>query len=83
MDDSMDASKDEILHLSFWPVTLMRTDTDGNAFNLLGAFAAKAREQGWSEDAIADVQHEAMAGNYDHLLRTLAKYADQPSDTGA
>ena len=81
MCNSMDAK--ESLMFTFYPVTLLSTDTNGNAFHLLGAFAARARQQGWSEDAIAAVQDEAMAGDYAHLLRTLAKHNDQPSDTGA
>ena len=74
----MDASED--FPGSFFPVTLLATDTDGNAFHLLGAFAAKAREQGWSEEAIATVQRQAMAGDYDHLVRTLAQNTEPPHE---
>lgn len=49
---------------------------DGNAFNLLGAFARAARRQGWTADEISQVTTEAKKSDYDHLLRTLIQYTD-------
>ena len=79
--DDMNANNNATF--TFWPVTPILSDTHGNASHLLGAFAAQAQQQGSSKDAIVEVQHEAMAGDYNQLIRTLAKDADQPSDTGA
>lgn len=47
---------------------------NGNAFALLGAFQARALDQGWTRDEVRAVQDEARAGDYDHLLWTLIKY---------
>jgi len=55
-------------------------ELNGNAFHLLGAFAANARQQGWSTQAIEAVRKEAMAGDYDHLLRTLIAHTDRPDE---
>jgi hypothetical protein len=68
----MDASNDNFD--GFEPVRMKLDGTGGNAFSLLGAFAAHARQQGWSEDGIAAVQQRAMAGDYDHLIRTIRKH---------
>lgn len=53
---------------------------DGNAYSLLGAFAAAAREQGWSDEEIKAVRGEATSSNYDHLVRTLTGYTNAPDD---
>ncbi len=55
---------------------------NGNAFHLLGKFAHEARQAGWSKSEIESVRSEAMAGNYDHLLQTLIKYVEHPTDIG-
>lgn len=47
---------------------------NGNAYNLMGGFAAQARRDGWTEADIKKVTDEAMSGDYDHLLATLASY---------
>ena len=44
---------------------------NGNAFHLLGSFAAQARREGWTKEEINAVLSEAMRGNYDHLVVTL------------
>jgi len=49
---------------------------DGNAFSLLGAFTERATQQGWSKEAIDEVRKEAMAGDYNHLLQTLADHTE-------
>lgn len=45
---------------------------DGNAFFLLGAWRKAARKQGWSSEDIDKVVNEAMSGDYNHLISTLA-----------
>lgn len=49
---------------------------DGNAFNLMRAFAQQVRRDGWDEADIDMVINEAMSGDYDHLLTTLATYCE-------
>lgn len=40
----------------------------------MGGFAQQARRDGWDKADIDLVINEAMSGNYDHLLTTLATY---------
>ena len=47
---------------------------DGNAFALLGAFQKQARKEKWTQEEITQVFNEASSCDYNHLLRTLAKY---------
>jgi hypothetical protein len=49
---------------------------DGNAFMLLGAFQANARQQGWGQDDIDAVIAEATATDYARLLATLEAHID-------
>jgi len=49
---------------------------NGNAFFLLGAFAANARRQGWPSEDIESVRRKAMASDYDHLLQTLMAHTE-------
>lgn len=44
---------------------------NGNAFNLLGLFRGRAKEEGWTKKEIEEVIAEARSGDYDHLLSTL------------
>ena len=61
-------------------IDLQLVGLNGNAFNLLGAFGAQARREGWTKDEINDVLKEAMAGNYDHLLGTLALHCEPTTE---
>lgn len=54
-------------------VKLNLVGLNGNAYNLLGAFAHAAGKQGWTKEEIDAVDKEATSGNYSHLLKTLAK----------
>ena len=51
-------------------------ERDGNAFMLIGAFTKEARKQGWTPEEISSFRNEAMAGDYDNLLRTIMKYSE-------
>lgn len=59
-------------------VTLELVGLDGNAFSLLGAFMRQAKREKWTEPEIKLVTDEAMSGDYDHLLATLAEHCDDP-----
>jgi hypothetical protein len=63
-------------------VKLKLEGLNGNAFHLLGAFRIAAQEQGWSSKRISDVYSEAMAGDYAHLMATLARYTEPPTEEG-
>lgn len=60
------------------PVAVSFDGVDGNALALLGHWRVAAREQGWAEADIEAVSQEAMAGNYEHLLRTLFGHSTSP-----
>lgn len=50
-----------------------------NAIELLGGFRNAARELGWTAAQVEETTTEAMAGDYQHLHRVLAKYCVAPS----
>lgn len=58
-------------------VQLRLVGLDGNAFSLMGAFRKAARQQGWNNEEIVAVTNEAMSGDYDHLVATLARHCDE------
>ena len=61
-------------------IDLQLVGLNGNAFHLMGAFAAQARREGWTKDEINAVLTKAMAGNYDHLLVTLALHCEPTTE---
>ena len=56
-------------------ITLDLSNTDSNAFCLLGAAQRALRENGMS-DKIEEFRTEATSGDYSHLLCTLADWFD-------
>ena len=55
-------------------INVTLTGTDGNAFAILSRCREAARNAGLSHDEIAAFMDEAMAGDYDHLLRTAMRW---------
>jgi hypothetical protein len=51
-------------------ITVQLTDTDANAFAILGACQRAAREAGLPKEEIDAFREEATAGDYNHLLQT-------------
>jgi hypothetical protein len=49
---------------------------DGNAFTILGSCRRAAERAGLSPEAVKAFTEEAMAGDYDHLLRTAMRWFD-------
>jgi len=49
---------------------------DGNAFSLMAHFSKEARKDGWTKEEIDKVLKEAMKGDYDHLIATLALHTE-------
>lgn len=58
------------------PVALELSDTDGNAFAVIGAACRAARRAGWSKEQIEEYRQAAMAGSYDDLLRVTMEWFD-------
>lgn len=50
-----------------------------NAIEVLGGFRNAARESGWTAAQVQEITTEAMAGDYEHLHRVLAKHCVAPS----
>lgn len=61
-------------------VNLDLVGLDGNAFNLIGKFRARAIKENWTEEEIEYVTNQCMSGNYDNLLRTLIKYTEHSEE---
>jgi hypothetical protein len=59
-------------------VSLRLIGLDGNAFSLMGAFQSQARKEKWTAEEIKSVIDEAMAGDYRHLVGTLADHCENP-----
>jgi hypothetical protein len=59
-------------------VSMQLVGIDGNAFSIMGAFSSNARRQGWTSEEIKSVLDEAMSGDYNHLLATIASNVDEP-----
>ncbi|MGL4631077.1 MAG: hypothetical protein ACRCVT_07710 [Leadbetterella sp.] len=55
-------------------VKLNLVGLDSNAFALLGDFSKAAKREDWTKEEIDSVLHEAMNGDYNHLLCTLQKH---------
>lgn len=49
---------------------------DGNGFAIIGRVRAALRDAGVPSEEIEAFSAEAMAGDYDHLLRTVMEYVE-------
>lgn len=54
-------------------ITVNLSDCDGNAFAILGRVRKAMRRAKVSEEEITEFSHEAMAGDYDHLLQAVMR----------
>lgn len=52
------------------------TGTDGNAFAILGKVSGALRTAGVPQSERDQFMNEATDGDYNHLLRTCAKWVD-------
>jgi hypothetical protein len=57
-------------------VTVELIGEDGNAFAILGTVARAMKKAGVPTEAVDRFKREAMAGDYDHLLRTVMDTVD-------
>lgn len=52
------------------------TDSDGNAFVILGKVTKALRRAGVEPEKIDEFTEEAMSGDYDHLLQTCMRWVE-------
>jgi hypothetical protein len=52
------------------------TESDGNAFALIGKCTRAAKKADWTPEQIKEFRDEAMSGDYQNVLRTCCKYFD-------
>ena len=57
-------------------VKVRLSGTDGNAFAIIGKVSKAMRKAKIENEIIQAFQHEAMSGDYNHLLQTCMKYVD-------
>ncbi len=50
---------------------------DGNAFAIIGHVSKALKGAGWTREQVEAFTSEAMAGDYDALLRTCLKYTSK------
>jgi hypothetical protein len=55
-------------------INLSLVGIDGNAYSIMSAFSNQAKKEGWTKEEIDIVLHEAMSGDYNHLLQTIMSY---------
>jgi ABC-type uncharacterized transport system permease subunit len=58
-------------------VVMSLVGLDGNAFSLMGAFAASARLQGWTKEEVDVVITACKSSNYDNLLQVLIEHTTE------
>lgn len=57
-------------------ITVQLTDTDGNAFAILGTVQRALRRAGLPQEERDEFLAEATAGDYDHLLQTVMAWVE-------
>lgn len=57
-------------------ITVRLSGEDGNAYSIMGRVIVALRRAGVSADEIAIFRHEALSGNYDHLVQTVMRWVD-------
>lgn len=55
-------------------INVKLSNTDGNAFSVLGKVSSALRRNKVSEEVVNDFMKEATSGDYDHVLQTCFKY---------
>lgn len=55
-------------------INVKLSQTDGNAFSVLGKVSSALRRNKVSEEVVNDFMKEATSGDYDHVLQTCFKY---------
>ena len=63
-------------NLSYEKPTITLSNTDGNAFSIMGKILKAMRKAGAKKEEINSFIKEATSGDYDHLLQTCFKYVE-------
>lgn len=70
------AAQADRLRVKYPHITVNLSESDGNAFAIVGRVAKAMRRGGCTVDQVKEFQKEAMAGDYDHLLQTCMRYVE-------
>ena len=57
-------------------IEVQLTGTDGNAFSIIGKVTREMNRFGIAPESVDEFTHEAMSGDYDHLLRTVMSWVE-------
>ena len=57
-------------------ITVVLTNTDSNAFSILGKIKKAMNKQNVPKEEIEKFMTEAMSSNYNHLLQTCMKWVN-------
>ena len=52
------------------------SNSDGNAFMILGKVRKALRQAGATENQLKEFSDDAMSGDYDHVLQTCMKWVE-------
>lgn len=64
------------MSLKYPHIIVQLTNTDGNAFAILGKVRLALRREGIPTSEIKAFMDEAMSGDYDHLLQVVMRTVD-------
>lgn len=64
------------MDIKYPDITVELTGHDGNAFSILASVRAALKNSDVSDAEIKEFSHEAMSGNYDHLLQTCMTWVN-------
>jgi hypothetical protein len=59
-----------------YDIDVKLTDTDGNAFAVMGAVSKALRKNDVPKEVIDKFQDECMSGDYDHLLQVCMQWVN-------
>lgn len=59
-----------------YPISVKLVGEDGNAFTIIGLVTRALKEEGVPSEEINEFQQEAMASDYDNLLRTCMDWVE-------
>jgi hypothetical protein len=63
-------------NIKFPDIEVNLSESDGNAFAVIGAVRRALRKAGVPDEKIKEFSDDAMSGDYDHVLQTCMKWVD-------
>ncbi len=70
----MTTKKEVMCEPKYPDIHVQLSGEDCNVFSVMGVVTKKMRREGISPEEINEFRDQAMAGDYDHLLRTCMKW---------